>query len=52
MVDKYGGAGIQPNKYRKEGSSLNMRREDSDMSIGKQKYESLDRGLAEGDPNQ
>ena len=33
MVEKYGGAGIKPNKYRKEGSSLNMRREDSDMSL-------------------
>ena len=33
MVEKYGGAGIKPNKYRKEGSSLNMRREDSDASL-------------------
>ena len=33
MIEKYGGAGIKPNKYHKEGSSLNMRRDDSDASL-------------------
>jgi len=33
MVEKYGGAGIMPNKYRKDASSLNMGREDSDKSL-------------------
>ena len=47
MVDKYGGSGIQVNKYRKEGSSLNMRREDSDMSLTNGKFESVEQRAIE-----
>ena len=47
MVEKYGGMG--GNKYRKEGSSLNMAREESDMSLTNGKYESVEqRAMDEG----